>query len=128
MTALFLNFFNLYDFSYCALFLFEHYAATFAIDFSITESLQVSAFSFNHLKIMVSVDLEIFYFMGKHTLLWIELIFLECDHSDASFGYPGGPILFRNLNFGIDLDSRVASKDNFLFLYFGFTVRIFEHS
>ncbi|KAJ0907059.1 putative ABC transporter, AAA+ ATPase domain, P-loop containing nucleoside triphosphate hydrolase [Helianthus annuus] len=28
--------------------------------------------------------------------------------SDASFGYPGGPILFRNLNFGIDLDSRVA--------------------
>lgn len=28
--------------------------------------------------------------------------------NDASFGYPGGPILFRNLNFGIDLDSRVA--------------------
>ncbi|KAB1201147.1 ABC transporter F family member 3 [Morella rubra] len=28
--------------------------------------------------------------------------------SDASFGYPGGPILFHNLNFGIDLDSRVA--------------------
>lgn len=28
--------------------------------------------------------------------------------SDASFGYPGGPLLFRNLNFGIDLDSRVA--------------------
>ncbi|CAH1451582.1 unnamed protein product [Lactuca virosa] len=28
--------------------------------------------------------------------------------SDASFGYPGGPILFRNLNFGIDLDSRIA--------------------
>lgn len=28
--------------------------------------------------------------------------------SDASFGYPGGPTLFRNLNFGIDLDSRVA--------------------
>ncbi|CAH9085961.1 unnamed protein product [Cuscuta epithymum] len=28
--------------------------------------------------------------------------------SDASFGYPGGPILFKNLNFGIDLDSRVA--------------------
>lgn len=32
------------------------------------------------------------------------------DSSDASFGYPGGPILFKNLNFGIDLDSRVASK------------------
>lgn len=31
--------------------------------------------------------------------------------SDASFGYPGGPILFKNLNFGIDLDSRIASKD-----------------
>jgi len=31
--------------------------------------------------------------------------------SDASFGYPGGPILFRNLNFGIDLDSRIASKN-----------------
>ncbi|CAN1299803.1 ABC transporter F family member 3 [Linum perenne] len=28
--------------------------------------------------------------------------------NDASFGYPGGPLLFRNLNFGIDLDSRVA--------------------
>lgn len=28
--------------------------------------------------------------------------------SDASFGYPGGPILFKNLNFGIDLDSRLA--------------------
>ncbi|KAL6578858.1 ATP-binding cassette sub- F member 3 [Orobanche minor] len=30
--------------------------------------------------------------------------------SDASFGYPGGPLLFKNLNFGIDLDSRVASN------------------
>ncbi|KAK1260370.1 ABC transporter F family member 3 [Acorus gramineus] len=28
--------------------------------------------------------------------------------SDASFGYPGGPLLFKNLNFGIDLDSRIA--------------------
>ncbi|GER43675.1 ABC transporter F family member 3 [Striga asiatica] len=28
--------------------------------------------------------------------------------SDASFGYPGGPALFKNLNFGIDLDSRIA--------------------
>ncbi|XP_039010954.1 ABC transporter F family member 3-like [Hibiscus syriacus] len=28
--------------------------------------------------------------------------------SCASFGYPGGPILFKNLNFGIDLDSRIA--------------------
>lgn len=28
--------------------------------------------------------------------------------NDASFGYPGGPTLFRNLNFGIDLDSRIA--------------------
>ncbi|KAL7155104.1 hypothetical protein ABFS83_03G052100 [Erythranthe nasuta] len=28
--------------------------------------------------------------------------------SDASFGYPGGELLFKNLNFGIDLDSRVA--------------------
>ncbi|EXC14449.1 ABC transporter F family member 3 [Morus notabilis] len=28
--------------------------------------------------------------------------------SDASFGYPGGPIMFKNLNFGIDLDSRIA--------------------
>ncbi|XP_052209500.1 ABC transporter F family member 3 [Diospyros lotus] len=28
--------------------------------------------------------------------------------SDASFGYPGGPTLFKNLNFGIDLDSRIA--------------------
>eukprot|EP00244_Chara_vulgaris_P011619 TRINITY_DN5837_c0_g1_i1.p1 TRINITY_DN5837_c0_g1~~TRINITY_DN5837_c0_g1_i1.p1 ORF type:complete len:495 (+),score=103.87 TRINITY_DN5837_c0_g1_i1:148-1485(+) len=27
---------------------------------------------------------------------------------DASFGYPGGPLLFKNLNFGIDLDSRLA--------------------
>lgn len=36
---------------------------------------------------------------------------LKFDCSDASFGYPGGPILFKNLNFGIDLDSRIASKD-----------------
>lgn len=28
--------------------------------------------------------------------------------SDATFGYPGGPLLFQNLNFGIDLDSRLA--------------------
>ncbi|KAG0591226.1 hypothetical protein M758_1G156000 [Ceratodon purpureus] len=28
--------------------------------------------------------------------------------SDACFGYPGGPILFKNLNFGLDLDSRLA--------------------
>eukprot|EP00249_Psilotum_nudum_P023811 c28989_g1_i1 orf=609-2861(+) len=28
--------------------------------------------------------------------------------SDASFGYPGGALLFKNLNFGIDLDSRLA--------------------
>lgn len=28
--------------------------------------------------------------------------------SDASFGYEGGPLLFHNLNFGIDLDSRIA--------------------
>ncbi|CAK7335779.1 unnamed protein product [Dovyalis caffra] len=28
--------------------------------------------------------------------------------SDASFGYPGGPIMFKNLNFGIDLESRIA--------------------
>lgn len=35
-------------------------------------------------------------------------LFFFC--SDASFGYAGGPLLFRNLNFGIDLDSRIASK------------------
>ncbi|KAE8672381.1 ABC transporter F family member 3 [Hibiscus syriacus] len=29
--------------------------------------------------------------------------------SDASFGYPGGPILFKNLNFGIDLHSHIAT-------------------
>ncbi|GLJ41053.1 hypothetical protein SUGI_0849910 [Cryptomeria japonica] len=28
--------------------------------------------------------------------------------SDASFGYAGGPLLFKNLNFGIDLDSRLS--------------------
>ncbi|KAG6470276.1 hypothetical protein ZIOFF_071341 [Zingiber officinale] len=33
---------------------------------------------------------------------------LVCGCSDVSFGYPGGPILFKNLNFGIDLDSRIA--------------------
>ena len=37
--------------------------------------------------------------------------FIMSNYSDASFGYPGGPLLFRNLNFGIDLDSRIASKD-----------------
>nr|CAB3503490.1 unnamed protein product [Digitaria exilis] len=30
------------------------------------------------------------------------------DPDDASFGYPGGPTLFKNLNFGIDLDSRIS--------------------
>uniref|UniRef100_A0A803L585 ABC transporter domain-containing protein n=1 Tax=Chenopodium quinoa TaxID=63459 RepID=A0A803L585_CHEQI len=30
------------------------------------------------------------------------------DPDDASFAYPGGPTLFKNLNFGIDLDSRIA--------------------
>lgn len=39
----------------------------------------------------------------------------KCDCSDASFGYPGGPLLFKNLNFGIDLDSRVASKNDSLY-------------
>eukprot|EP00898_Chlorokybus_atmophyticus_P008045 jgi/Chlat1/8241/Chrsp77S07670 len=28
--------------------------------------------------------------------------------TDACFNYPGGPMLFKNLNFGIDLDSRLA--------------------
>lgn len=28
--------------------------------------------------------------------------------NDVSFGYPGGPPIFKNLNFGIDLDSRLA--------------------
>lgn len=41
-------------------------------------------------------------------------VFLNCICSDASFGYPGGPLLFKNLNFGIDLDSRIASKDFYL--------------
>ena len=27
---------------------------------------------------------------------------------DVDFGYPGGPMLFRNLNFGIDMESRFA--------------------
>lgn len=27
---------------------------------------------------------------------------------DVDFGYPGGPTLFRNLNFGIDMESRFA--------------------
>ena len=28
--------------------------------------------------------------------------------SDVSFNYPDGPTLFHNLNFGIDMDSRLA--------------------
>jgi ATP-binding cassette subfamily F protein 3 len=31
--------------------------------------------------------------------------------SDASFGYPRGPVLFKNLNFGIDLDSHISMDD-----------------
>ena len=27
---------------------------------------------------------------------------------DVSFGYPGGPTLFSDLNFGLDMDSRFA--------------------
>lgn len=49
------------------------------------------------------------------------LMFCMFDFSDASFGYPGGPLLFKNLNFGIDLDSRIASKDD-LFIYFIFVI------
>ncbi|EFJ38277.1 hypothetical protein SELMODRAFT_402061 [Selaginella moellendorffii] len=30
--------------------------------------------------------------------------------SDTSFGYPGGPVLSRNLNIGLDLDSRLAGN------------------
>ena len=30
--------------------------------------------------------------------------------SDVEFGYPGRPSIFKNLNFGIDLDSRLASE------------------
>lgn len=41
----------------------------------------------------------------------ILLMFGKSEYSDASFGYPGGPLMFKNLNFGIDLDSRIASKD-----------------
>ena len=29
-------------------------------------------------------------------------------HTDVYFGYPGGPVLFKNLNFGLDLESRFA--------------------
>jgi hypothetical protein len=53
----------------------------------------------------------------------ISLMFGKSEYSDASFGYPGGPLMFKNLNFGIDLDSRIASKDAchceniFLFYY-----------
>lgn len=43
-------------------------------------------------------------------------MFFMFDVSDASFAYPGGPTLFKNLNFGIDLDSRIASTDD-LFIY-----------
>ncbi len=28
--------------------------------------------------------------------------------NDVSFGYPGGPTLFHNLDFGLDLESRFA--------------------
>ena len=31
-----------------------------------------------------------------------------CVVSDVDFGYPGQPILFKNLNFGIDMESRIA--------------------
>ena len=43
----------------------------------------------------------------RYVCLLLNNSFLLC--SDASFGYPGGPTLFKNLNFGIDLDSRIAS-------------------
>ncbi len=28
--------------------------------------------------------------------------------NDVSFGYPGGPLLFTGLNFGLDMESRFA--------------------
>ncbi|KAM2787316.1 hypothetical protein PS2_008108 [Malus domestica] len=33
---------------------------------------------------------------------------LTISLSDATFGYPSGSVLFRNFNFGIDLDSRIT--------------------
>lgn len=48
-------------------------------------------------------------FSHQSILRWLILMPFIC--SDASFGYPGGPLLFKNLNFGIDLDSRIASKE-----------------
>lgn len=50
--------------------------------------------------------------LGTNKILLCSLHLFTCCNgfSDASFGYPGGPTLFKNLNFGIDLDSRVASK------------------
>ncbi|PRQ36829.1 hypothetical protein RchiOBHm_Chr4g0395871 [Rosa chinensis] len=39
------------------------------------------------------------------------ILLIICICSDSSFGYPGGPLLFKNLNFGIDLDSSIASND-----------------
>lgn len=54
-----------------------------------------------------------FHYSTSAFIPWIEHLFFLIIRvcSDASFGYPGGPLLFRNLNFGIDLDSRIASKD-----------------
>lgn len=62
----------------------------------------------------------LFYSLTKLDANCNVLMFLKCDCSDASFGYPGGPLLFKNLNFGIDLDSRIASKNCFLNLKFPF--------
>jgi hypothetical protein len=42
--------------------------------------------------------------------LWLICVGFIHPCSDASFGYPGGPLLFKDLNFGIDLDSRLASE------------------
>lgn len=36
--------------------------------------------------------------------------------NDISFGYPGRPILFANVNFGIDLDSRIALVVSFFLI------------
>ena len=48
--------------------------------------------------------------------MWISRRFPDPDpvvppilaFNDVSFGYPGGPTLFHDLNFGIDMESRFA--------------------
>lgn len=60
---------------------------------------------------MIELEIPLSAYSISLTKCWFELdCYLPFVCSDASISYPGGPYLFKNLNFGKDIDSWIASK------------------